>query len=454
MPDPILTFAVCLVSGIAVLITILGVVSSARRGEWTSAAYLSLGLALLTFSFLNIVITYAGAWVSTTDVYNTVTNEMPDWGTLGLRVMLVVQALAAVAVIILRLRRGNQVISIPAAFLSIVALISIGTAFLRGEDPLRPFTIIYVLILFACIVAPRGIGIHLGIAIAGLIQATASGFAMWLHPDIAVNACEAGYKCGLLGFNLPGVMDNENALAISLVIAMPFVYMAFRGWQGVALTLYIAGIVVLTGSRSGALAAMITLAALLIVRPDARNPSRAPGRSVLAALGLFPLLAVSLFLPFLTRDPSAFTGRGGLWALAQEELGRIGPLLHGNGVFGWDSLRDIGKIDASEVYSAHNQWLSVAFSTGLVGVTFFTAAIVVLLWQARNTYFPVVCCVLVPVAVLSITERPWPIDTADWLTWAVPGALLCYPLTRPSAPKPQTAETRTQTTIKEEVLVP
>lgn len=449
MPDPMLTLAVTVVSGIATLVTITGVVKTARRGEWTSAAYLSMGLALMTFSFLNIVITYTDAWVTTTDVYNTVTNEMPAWGTTGLRVMLVVQALAAAGVIIVRLRRGDQMISIPAVFLSIVALISIGSALLRGEDPLRPFTIIYLLVLLACIVAPRGIGIHLGIALTGIIEAVSSGFAMWLHPDIAVEECQAGYKCGLLGFNLPGVLDNENALAISLVMTLPFVYMAFRGWQGTVLTLYVAGIVVLTGSRSGSIAAVITLAALLIIRPDARNPTRAPGRSLLLAVGLLPVLAVSVVLPFVTRDPLAFTGRGALWNLARDELSGIGPLLYGNGVFGWDSLRDIGKIDASEVYSAHNQWLGVAFSTGLIGLAFFAAAIFVLLWQARNSYLTVVCCVLVPVAVLSITERPWPIDTADWLTWAVPGALLCYPLTRPrSEPRP------TQKMTPEEVLVP
>lgn len=443
-----LTLAVTVVSATALLIVTHGVVNSVRRGEWTSAAFLSLGLALMTFSFLNIVITFAGAWVSTTDVYNTVTNEMPGWGTIGLRVMLVVQAMVAVGVIVVRLRRGNQMINIPAVFLTIVALISIGSAFLRGEDPLRPFTIIYVLVLLACIVAPRGVGIHLGIGVAGLLLAAASCFAMWLHPDIAVDECQAGYKCGILGFNLPGVMDNENALAISLVMAMPFVYMAFHGSYGTILTLYVAGVVVLTGSRTGSLAAVITLAALLIIRPDVRNPSRAPGRSLLLAIGLLPVLAVSVILPFVVRDPLAFTGRGGLWTLAREELSSIGPLLHGHGVFGWDSLRDVGRIDASEVYSAHNQWLSVAFSTGLIGLVCFSAAIFALLWQARNSYLPVVCCVLVPVAVLSITERPWPIDTADWLTWAVPGALLCYPLTRSSSQNP-----RPQKPASQEVLV-
>ena len=40
------------------------------------------------------------------------------------------------------------------------------------------------------------------------------------------------------------------------------------------------------------------------------------------------------------------------------------------------------------------------------------------------------------------------IDTADWLTWAVPGALLCYPLTRSSSQNP-----RPQKPASQEVLV-
>jgi hypothetical protein len=256
-----------------------------------------------------------------------------------------------------------------------------------------------------------------------------SGFAVWLHHDFAVKTCEAGYKCGLLGFNMTGIMDNENALALSLALAMPFIYMAFRGWQGTALIFYVTAMVAVTGSRTGLVAAGVTLIVLLTIRPDARRPDAAPGRSLLLALGIVPVIVVSAILPFLVEDPAAFTGRAALWKLARAALTDPGTLLHGTGVFGWDHVREAGLIDASEVYSVHNQWLEVAYSTGLVGLGFFIAAIGLLLWQAHGTYFPVIGCVLVPVAVLSITERPWPVDTVDWLTWAVPGALLCFPLT-------------------------
>jgi O-antigen ligase len=75
----------------------------------------------------------------------------------------------------------------------------------------------------------------------------------------------------------------------------------------------------------------------------------------------------------------------------------------------------------------HNQWLQVLFSTGLIGFTLFVAALALLMWNARGAYSLVVGSVLVPVFVLSVSERPWLIDSTDWGVWAVPAALLCFP---------------------------
>lgn len=430
MSSSLATVAVTGCSGIAALVSASGVARTARRGEWTSAAYLSLAVAFMAFSFVTLLVTYTDSWLTVTDVFRNPSLAPPPWAHQLLRGFLVLQAIGAVGVFIVRVRRRDVMVSIPAVCLLMVALISVGAAFLHGDHPIRPFTVVYVLTLLACTVAPRGIGIHLGIAVTGLLEAVASGFALWLHHDSATAACTAGYKCGLLGFNLHGISDNENALAMSMTLAMPFIYMAFRGWQGTFLTLYVAGMVTLTGSRTGLVTAGVTLLALLVIRPDARRADPAPGRSLLCAIGLAVVIGVGIVLPFVVNDPASFTGRAALWKLARAELANPANLLHGTGVFGWDHVRETGQIDASEVYSVHNQWLQAAYSAGLIGLFFFLCCIGVLLWQAYRTYFTVVACVLVPFLVLSITERPWPIDTADSMTWAVPGALLCYPLVR------------------------
>lgn len=448
MPSSLATLAVALCSAIAGLVAVSAIIKTVKRGEWTSAAYLSLAVALMSFSFVTLLITYTDSWVTITDVFRNQTLGPPDWGHQMLRGFLVVQTFGAIGLIVARVRRANLMVSIPSVCLLMVSLISVGVALWRGDNPIRPFTVVYVLTLLACAVAPRGIGIHLGIAVTGLLEAVSSGLAVWLHHDSATTACVVGYKCGLLGFNLHGISDNENALAISMALAMPFIYMAFRGWQGTVLTLYVAAMVTLTGSRTGLVAGGITLLALLVIRPDARRPNPAPGRSLLLALGLIVVIGVGAVVPLVVSNPEAFTGRGALWRLARSELAHPGNLLHGTGVFGWDHVRETGQIDASEVYSVHNQWLQVTYSTGLIGLAFFAVAVGMLLWQARGTYFTVVGCVLVPFVVLSITERPWTLDTADTLTWAVVGALLCYPAAaRRPATRTEAAPHRTEVPV-------
>jgi hypothetical protein len=104
-------------------------------------------------------------------------------------------------------------------------------------------------------------------------------------------------------------------------------------------------------------------------------------------------------------------------------------------------------IDPAASYSVHNEWLQVLYSTGIIGSILFLGALGLLLWQARPKYSLVVGSVLIPVFVLAVTERPWPIDTCDWLIWAIPATLLSYPAVRrqstegtakPGLPQPET----------------
>jgi O-antigen ligase len=81
-------------------------------------------------------------------------------------------------------------------------------------------------------------------------------------------------------------------------------------------------------------------------------------------------------------------------------------------------------------YSAHNQWLHVLYTTGLIGFLLFVGVLALLIWQAGRIYSLVIGCVLLPVFLLAVTELPWPTDSVDWVMWVVPGALLSYPAAR------------------------
>jgi hypothetical protein len=177
-------------------------------------------------------------------------------------------------------------------------------------------------------------------------------------------------------------------------------------------------------------AGVVTFLVLILVRPNIRRPTWAPRRTALLYLALAGLFVVGLALPLYTTDPTAYSGRGSLWMIARQALSDPTTLLLGTGIQGWDHVRDAGLISFESLYSVHNQWLQVLYSTGLAGFLLFVTALALLLRQAGRTYSLVLGCVLLPVFMLSMTERPWPIDTADWLIWAVPGALLSYPVAR------------------------
>ncbi len=436
MPDPTTQAAVVLGTVVAAIALFSAIARTLRRREgWSFGALLGACFVILTFSFVQLLATYTNSWVEVTDVYRNVTLELPEWGQMCFRVVILLIVPGGIALFLAGMARPGAQVNIPAVLFIIVLLVGLGSSLLNGDIPFQAFSVAYLCILLVCVFAPRGLSVHLGIATVCMVAAIASGIALVVHQDVSVIECVAGHKCGVLGFNFRGVLGNENALALYLALAMPFVYIGFGGWEGLVMSGYLAGLILLTGSRSGTLTAVVTFAVLVLVRPDIRRPKRTPVRSTLLSAFLISVFAVGLVLPLVVQDPTALSGRAALWQLARNTLADPAALAYGTGIFGWSHVHEAGLIDASAVYSVHNQWLHVLFSTGIIGLAFFLGVIAILLWQARNGYFLVAACVLVPVFILSVTERPWPIDTADWLCWAVFGALLCYPVERqkPSA---------------------
>jgi hypothetical protein len=427
MVDPTTSATVVALSAIALLVLISALRKTIARAEWEGAAFFGAMLVVLSYGFVYLVVTLRGAWIANATPYY-VEWLVPEWARLSIR--LVNAALAVVsAAIFLRALRQNTILNPAAALFLAIAVVSSASTVLHGDNPFRPYSLVFLAVLVACTVAPRGLGIHMGIATCCVIVAIVSGFAIAIHKDFSALPCD-GDKCGILGFRFRGVFDYDNALAMFLVLALPFVYIGFASWQGPVLSAYLVGLVLLTGSRSGSVAGVVTFLVLILVRPNIRRPTWAPRRTALLYLALAGLFVVGLALPLYTTDPTAYSGRGSLWMIARQALSDPTTLLLGTGIQGWDHVRDAGLISFESLYSVHNQWLQVLYSTGLAGFLLFVTALALLLRQAGRTYSLVLGCVLLPVFMLSMTERPWPIDTADWLIWAVPGALLSYPVAR------------------------
>lgn len=432
MPNSAIVALVVGLSTVASLILLNALRKIVARKEWDGAAFFGAASVLLTVNLVYVVVTYRGEWIVVANRLG-IEWQVADWGGPAIRLVSGLLAVVSVVMVLRALGRNAKINTSAVLFLAMTIVASI-SAVLHGDNPIRPYAVVFFAVLVACTVAPRGVGIHVGIGTSCLIVAIASGVVIAIQKDFSVLPC-LNDKCGVFGFNYRGIFNHENGLAMFLVLAMPFVYIGFASWEGPVLSAYLLGLVLLTGSRSSSAAAIVTFAALVLLRPSIRRPFWAPGRTALLYLALAAAFVVSFAVPFITDDPTVYTGRGTLWILARDALSNPATLLYGEGMLGWQRLREAGLIGFSSVYSVHNQWLHVLYSTGLMGFMLLLAAIVVLIWQAGRQYSLVVGCVLVPVFLLSVTERPWPIDTADWLIWTIPGALLCYPATRGAPPE-------------------
>jgi len=421
--------AVVALSAMAFLILLTALRKAIKSSEWDGAALLG-ALSVALFSLAYAVVTYSGAWDLLTEQYQDMEIK-PRWGNylIMLLGLVLVVTCAAISVRVLRRNKIRNMYNPAALLASALVVVSIASTVLNGDNPIRPAVGLMLIVLAACTVAPRGLGIHVGIGTCCVIAAVASGIAIVVHKDFSVMPCPRD-KCGILGFQFRGIFHHENAFAMFLTLAMPFVYIGFASWEGPALATYLLGMVLLSGSRSGMAAAALTFVVLLLVRPNIRRPTWAPKQTI----SLYLVLAVSfvggLALPFVNQDPGFLTDRGHIWILARDQLAHPATLLHGTGMLGWQHVVNAGLVHISMGYSTHNQWLDVLYTTGVIGLVLFVGVLALLIWQAGRTYSLVVGCVLLPVFLLGVTERPWPIDNADWVMWVVPGALLCYPAAR------------------------
>lgn len=429
MVDATASAVVVAISGVAMLVLINALRKTVARSEWDSASLLG-ALSVALFSAVFALVTYSGTW-------NMVAEQghedqlKPQWARYVIMLLAGALALVSATVFFRAMRRGELLKSInPAAvLLSMLVVISGVSAVLNGDNPLRSQSALLLAVLVACTVAPRGLGVHVGIGTFCVIAAIASGVAIAVQKDFSIAHCYPG-ECGILGINFRGVFHHENAFAIFLALALPFVYIGFASWEGAVLSAYLLGLIVISGSRTGLVAAVVTFVALVLVRPNIRRPMWAPVRTVLLYSALAVLFVVGLALPYTVGDRRFLNGRGNLWILVRDGLSDPATFIHGTGMLAWQHVRDSGLIHPSAGYSVHNQWLHVLYTTGLIGLLLFVAALVVLIWQAGRMYSLVIGCVLLPVFVLAAAERPWPIDTADWVFWAVPGALLSYPVVK------------------------
>jgi O-antigen ligase len=391
-------------------------------GDLDASTALTLGMGWL-FSLPIALVAIFGGFARRPDAFRQLTVVLPGWYETALQATTVL--LAALAAVLLLNRLTSERVPVHTAGLLAIVLWAVAqlASGLSGEALLSLRGGALLVCLLAATVLPRGRGACLGAGIFGVTLAIASGLLAVFRYDVAF-VVDCQNQCSVLGSALVGVLPNENLLGIALAAAIPFAYLGFRGRARTWFPLYLAAMAVATGSRTAALAAVITVVALLVVRPRLDAERGTPARAAIAGLLLAGAVFSSVYVTQRDWDPSALTGRPALWQVASDYVGDS-PVL-GYGPEKWAGLYGSSEIPRDAARSAHNQWMDVLFAAGWVGAALLVSVLLAVLWTSGYAR-PGALIALAAIVMIGTTEGAWSIGAIDFMSFSFVALILMGP---------------------------
>jgi hypothetical protein len=402
------------VGALIALRLLLSAVKEARAAhDFDASTALTFGMGWLV-SLPSAAVMLTGSLTYQLDVFRNLMKTYPAWDRAMTHLCLVLVAVLAVGLLLRRLSGGN--FRVHAAGLIAIALWSVShlAAGLHGLSIVSQRGLLLLFCLLAATVLPRGRGACLGAALYGVTVAIASAVVAVLHYNVAFAPCTG--SCKPLSFQ--GALVNGDLLGITLGITIPFVYLGLRGRARVWLSIYLAAMVVVTGSKTATAAAIITILGIFLVRPrlDVRNPFTALTGTVLVVAVL-----VAFGVGQHHWGPTALSGRGELWSVARDLVSHS-PLV-GYGPDKWASLYPAGEIPFVGQRATHNQWLDVLVASGWIGVLLFVSVAIAMIWSAGPAR-AAVCFTLTAVAVIGTAEGTWQVGTLDLMSFSIVALIL------------------------------
>ncbi|GAA4020350.1 O-antigen ligase family protein [Streptomyces sp. NBC_01352] len=299
---------------------------------------------------------------------------------------------------------------------------------LHGQPLWTPRQLTLLAVLLAAAVGRPGRSAFLGGAAVAMLFTVLGGVEALIEPASVIRSCRADNACNVLGVHYAGVFTNENIFGLLLIMCVPFVWLGLRGRVRIFLACYLAFLAAATGSVLAGAAAVATVILLAVLRP--RLPDEepgdvvrgTPGRNLLAMAVLLPTAVMGVVVPLRHEYFGDLRLRAAIWDMAKEEWAHS-PLL-GYGGKAWSAKYPEGQIPAAVSPSLHNQWIDVLYAGGVVAVVLFVALLVYLLFRDGARGVPAAACVLLPVLLGSVTERPWAFDISNSLTFALLAATL------------------------------
>ena len=280
---------------------------------------------------------------------------------------LIAIALALVIFLGAVLRGRSLALAAPALCLG-ATLLTYFSNLLQFSDVIARPLLGMLAVYLACCVGSRPQVIGQGLTAGAWLLVVVSCVVGLVFPDVAALPCNLG-KCGLTGELFVGALDDENQLAITLSMVLPFVFLTVRGPARIALVGAVTALVALSGSRSSLIAIVAVVAVMIVVHTAGSRAVR-----LLAPAVAVGALAVLLF-PLPVHDDRAFTGRGGLWRLALSMV-ESSPFI-GLGQDAWGAQAAVRNVGANAGYSPHNLWLDALVAGGWVSALLVVTAVLV-----------------------------------------------------------------------------
>ncbi|MFI7007323.1 hypothetical protein [Streptomyces sp. NPDC050145] len=432
-----------LVMGIAALLSVIPALvafaRARRHGDWdlTSSLVFLIGVLGVLPAVMYVIV--AGR-PERLDAFGNLVVDLPGWvNRLGQAANGVLLG-AGVLFFCLRLAGGRAKLNVAPLVAILLSLLLAFSDGLDGRQLFAPRQLALLAVLLAAVVARPGRPAFLGAAAVALLLTVVGGIEALVAPDHVFRPCRND-KCTPFGALYTGVLTNENIFSLLLVVCIPFVWTAVRGPVRVLLACYVAFVVVATGSRLGTVTAIATLLYLILLRPMFAERGQGPRRTSVAGnaaavIGLCVVAFVGLLVPLLVGS-SGLGGREYLWNVARERLST--SMLLGFGAKAWTDFSIGGGTPGVLFPSLHNEWIDVMYAGGIIGLGLLVVLLAFILLRGGRANVPLACCVLLPVLLTSVLERPWSFGISDSLSFAlvaatlVPGSRTSRPAESPAA---------------------
>ena len=221
-------------------------------------------------------------------------------------------------------------------------------------------------------------------------------FSMLLQSQPQVGSCRSD-KCNFFKSVITPLGEQSNFMSMTFALIAPLLLSYISGKKFALASIAILVNIDLTGGRTGLFAAVIVVFTVLLLKSNKIRNTRGIYSMFLA----FGLLISSIPVMF-TFPNDAFTGRGLIWQFAKNEAVK-NPIL-GAGPSFWVRLAE--NTSTVSLYSAHNIWLEIAASTGIIAAFSFYLGMTRLLYKNTAENKSIIAPIIISLLLCGTFEVP------------------------------------------------